>query len=107
MPKYVLQSYFHFLISPFYPLKEDDEPTYLGVTFDKRQTWKPHLQEAETRARRKLALMRKLAGSTWGPDKRTLQIVYEGAIRPHLEYGAEARPPNQLYSQCIRCTIRP
>ena len=73
-----------------YPLKEDDEPTYLGVTFDKRQTWKPHLQEAETRARRKLALMRKLAGSTWGADERTLRTVYEGAVRPHLEYGSAA-----------------
>ena len=72
------------------PLKEDDQPTYLGVTFDKRQTWKPHLQEAETRARRKLALMRKLAGSTWGADEKTLRTVYEGTVRPHLEYGAAA-----------------
>ena len=28
-----------------YPLKDDDGPTYLGVNFDKRQIWKPHLQE--------------------------------------------------------------
>ena len=73
-----------------YPLREDDQPTYLGVTFDKKQTWKPHLQEAETRARRKLALMRKLAGSTWGADEKTLKTVYEGTVRPHLEYGAAA-----------------
>ena len=73
-----------------YPLKEDDQPTYLGVTFDKKQTWKPHLQEAETRARRKLALMRKLAGSTWGANEKTLKTVYEGTVRPHLEYGAAA-----------------
>ena len=73
-----------------YPLREDDQPTYLGVTFDKKQTWKPHLQEAETRARRKLALMRKLAGSSWGADEKTLKAVYEGTVRPHLEYGAAA-----------------
>ena len=55
-----------------------------GISFDKRQTWKPHHQEAETRARRKLA------GSTWGDDERTLRTVYEGAVRPHLEYSAAA-----------------
>ena len=32
--------------------------------------------------------MRKLAGSTWGADERSLRTVYEDAIRPHLEYGA-------------------
>ena len=38
-------------------LKQDDEPTYLGVTYDKKQTWKPHIQKAETKAKRKLALL--------------------------------------------------
>ena len=67
-----------------YPLNDDDGPTYLGVNFDKRQIWKPHLQESETAARRKLAFMRKLAGSTWGADERTRCTVYEDADRPHL-----------------------
>ena len=71
-------------------LKQDDEPTYLGVTYDKKQTWKPHIQKAETKAKRKLALLRKLAGSTWGANERTLRTVYEGSIRPHLEYGSAA-----------------
>ena len=31
------------------PLKEDQEATYLGVTLDKRQTWKPHIAKAEAR----------------------------------------------------------
>ncbi|KAK7101783.1 hypothetical protein V1264_020112 [Littorina saxatilis] len=46
------------------PLREDEEATYLGVTFDRRQTWKPHIAQAETKARRKLAILRKLAGTT-------------------------------------------
>ena len=71
-------------------LKQDDEPNYLGITFDKRQTWKPHLQAAETKSKRKLALMRKLTGSTWGANEKTLKTVYQGSVRPHLEYGATA-----------------
>ncbi|XP_070173778.1 uncharacterized protein [Littorina saxatilis] len=69
------------------PLRNDDEPTYLGVTFDKRLTWKPQIQKAENKARRKLAIMRKLAGTNWGASEKTL---YEGTVRPQLEYGAPA-----------------
>ena len=71
-------------------LKQDDEPNYLGITYDKRQTWKPHLQAAETKSKRKLALMRKLTGSTWGANEKTLKTVYQGSVRPYLEYGATA-----------------
>ena len=44
-------------------LQHTDSATYLGITFDKRQTWKTHISRAEAKARRKLALLRKLAGT--------------------------------------------
>jgi ribonuclease HI len=72
------------------PLRSEDEATYLGVTFDKKQTWKPHIQQAEAKARRKLAIMRKLAGTSWGANENILKRVYQGAVRPHLEYGSSA-----------------
>ena len=50
-------------------LKEEDEATYLCVTFDKRLTWKPHTLRTERKARKKLAIMRKLAGTTWGANE--------------------------------------
>jgi len=40
-------------------LKEEDQATYLCVTFDKRLTWKPHTLSTEGKARKKLAIMRK------------------------------------------------
>ena len=80
------------------PLKEDEEATYLGVTFDKRMTWKPHITKAETKARRKLAILRKLAGTTWGANEKTLKTVYQGSVRPHLEYGSTA------WSTCAKTT---
>ena len=67
-----------------------DEQTYLGVTYDKRLTWKQHIQCAETKARRKLNVMRKLAGTTWGASEKILKQVYQSTVRPHLEYGASA-----------------
>ena len=58
-------------------MKEEDEVNYLGVTFDKRLTWKPHTLRTEGKARNKLAIMRKLAGTTWGANEQILKTVYE------------------------------
>jgi ribonuclease HI/endonuclease/exonuclease/phosphatase family metal-dependent hydrolase len=71
-------------------LQFEDQQTYLGVTFDKRLTWKQHIENAEATARRKLSIMRKLAGTQWGANEKILKTVYQGAVRPHLEYGSSA-----------------
>ena len=70
------------------PLKLEDQQTYLGVTFDKRMTWKQHIQNAEAKARRKLNIMRKLAGTHWGANEKILKTIYQGSVRPYLEYGS-------------------
>ena len=75
------------------PLREDKQPTYLGVTFDDRLTWKHHINKAATKARRKLAILRKLSGTTWGANEKILSKVYQQGIRPHLEYGSTAWCP--------------
>ena len=69
-------------------LAEDKSPTYLGITFDKRLTWKHQIQTAEVKAKTRLALMRRLAGTSWGADLLTLKKVYTGYVRPAIEYGA-------------------
>ena len=72
------------------PLKYEVQQTYLGITFDKRLTWKQQIQNGETKARKKLNIMRKLAGTKWGANGKTLRQVYLGTVRPHLEYGSSA-----------------
>ena len=64
-------------------LQHTDSATYFGITFDKRQNWKTHISRAEAKARRKLALLRKLAGTQWGAAETVLRNVYIGTIRPH------------------------
>nr|KAG5710959.1 hypothetical protein BaRGS_013693 [Batillaria attramentaria] len=68
----------------------DDTPTYLGVRLDRRLTWNPQAQSMESKASRRLALMKKLAGTTWGAHSNILRRVYTGAVRPILEYGSTA-----------------
>ena len=71
-------------------IKMEDQQTYLGVTYDKRLTWNHHITQAEMKARRKLNIMRKLAGTEWGSNEQVLKSVYQGAVRPHLEYGSNS-----------------
>ena len=44
----------------------------------------------EGKARKMLAIMRKLAGTTWGANEQILKTVYEGSVRPVLEYSSTA-----------------
>ena len=66
---------------------QDKTPTYLGVTFDSRMTWKSHIMKCTTRAKLRIALMKKLSGSSWGADYRIQKRLYTGRVRPVLEYG--------------------
>ena len=59
-------------------------------TFDKRLTWKQQTETAEAIAKVLLALMKKVAGTTWGADIVTLRRLYSCRARPVLEYGMTA-----------------
>ena len=51
-------------------------------------TWKQHITSAEAKARRKMNIMRKFAGTKWGANEKIFKSVYQGNVRPHLEYGS-------------------
>ncbi|PVD32812.1 hypothetical protein C0Q70_08259 [Pomacea canaliculata] len=53
------------------PLTLEDQQTYLRVTFDKRLTWKQHILKRRSKSQKKADIMRKLAGNTGAPTKRS------------------------------------
>ena len=69
-------------------LEKNDNPTYLGVTFDPRLTWRNQIDNAQKKGIQRLALMKKLAGSDWGANHSILKKTYTSYIRPTLEYGS-------------------
>ena len=71
-------------------LPAEENPRYLGITFDQRLTWKPQVDKAECNSKLRLTLMKKLAGTSWGADATTLKRLYTGRVRPTLEYGITA-----------------
>jgi len=73
-----------------HPVPQVETPTFLGATLDSRLTWKSHIEAVEKRAYKKLSLMKKLAGTSWGANGKILRQVYTGAVRPITEYASSS-----------------
>ena len=71
-------------------LRKEDNPRYLGVTFDPRLTWKQQTEEIQRKGMRRTAFMKKLAGTSWGANMTVLKKAYVGYVRPAVEYGIAA-----------------
>ncbi|GFS18807.1 RNA-directed DNA polymerase from mobile element jockey-like [Elysia marginata] len=71
-------------------LREEPSPTYRGVTFDKRLTWKALTDKCQKSGILRTGLLRRLAGTQWGADMKVLKTVYTGYVRPVLEHGSSA-----------------
>ena len=63
---------------------------FLGVIFDKRLTWRAHIQYVVNPCNKRMNLLRAVSGNDWGADKRTLLTLYRTLIRLVVDYGSIA-----------------
>ena len=63
--------------------------TFLGMMFDSRLTWKPHLDNIVTKCNKRLNVLKCIVGSDWGSDTQSLLLLFRTLIRPILDYGCE------------------
>ncbi|GFT15572.1 probable RNA-directed DNA polymerase from transposon BS [Trichonephila clavipes] len=82
-----------------YNIKRVIFPTYLGVTLDSELRFTKHIEQTTIKALRKLNILRKLCGTTWGARPRTLKNAYSSIIRPVLEYAAPIWAPSSVSSK--------
>ena len=54
-------------------LQKNDNPTYLGVTFDTSLTWNKQTEKCLKRGMQRTALIKKMAGSKWGANHNILK----------------------------------
>ncbi|KAJ3612161.1 hypothetical protein NHX12_020438 [Muraenolepis orangiensis] len=68
-------------------LEVQQAPKYLGVRLDRTLSFKQHLEEVKAKVTSRVALLRRLAGTTWGASAKTLRISQAGSgiLRPSLE----------------------
>ena len=72
------------------PLEVAQMTKYLGVTLDKKLSWSNHIESVAEKATKRLCILRRLTGATWGASQDVLAATYKTYIRPLLEYGSEA-----------------
>ena len=77
-----------------------EETRYLGLVFDSRLTWVPHLKYIKSACQRVLSLLRVLAHTSWGADRDTLLLLHRVLILSKLEYGCE------VYSSATEARLR-
>ena len=79
-------------------IKLDKTPKLLGVTFDTMFCFGPHIRNTVTKAKKKLNILKSLAGSSWGCEKEIILLTYKSIVRSVLEYGS------QIWSPIIKLT---
>ena len=67
-------------------LKMANSAKYLGIIFDNKLTWTEHIKYIEEKCKKRLNLMRSIAGNTWGASKKSLLTIYRALIRSILDY---------------------
>jgi len=73
-----------------------EETKFLGVLFDRKLSFKPHIQQLRNKCNKALNILKVVAHTEWGADRDTLLHLYRALIRSKLDYGCtvygSARP---------------
>ncbi|XP_042906414.1 uncharacterized protein [Parasteatoda tepidariorum] len=67
-------------------MPHDKNPKYLGFIVDPEFHCNRHIDSLVNRIRRRLNILKYIAGRDWGADSATLRTTYTALVRPILEY---------------------
>lgn len=70
------------------PIPNVTSAKYLGLWFDQKLTWKPHILALIQNCNLKLNLLKKIGGTRFGAHRTTLLQLYNSLIRSKLDYGS-------------------
>ncbi|WP_435336452.1 hypothetical protein, partial [Klebsiella pneumoniae] len=77
-----------------------EQTRFLGLIFDSRLTWVPHLRYIKVACIKAMRLLRVLSHTSWGADRKTLLFLYKSLILSKLDYGSE------IYSSATDARLR-
>ena len=63
------------------------EAKFLGITFDQKLSFLSHIKQLKASCQKALNILRVVAHTDWGADKKTLLTLYRALIRSKLDYG--------------------
>ena len=64
------------------------EVKFLGLIFDKKLTFLPHIKYLKNKCLKALNLLKVVSRTDWGGDRKTLLHLYRSLIRSKLDYGS-------------------
>ena len=70
------------------PIEVAEEVKFLGLLWDSKMTFAPHIRELKKKCTKSLNLMKVVAHTKWGGDRVTLLRLYRALIRSQLDYGS-------------------
>lgn len=73
---------------------------FLGIIFDRKLTWRPHIDYLRQTCFKTLNLLKTLSHHKWGADTNVLLRIYRTLIRSKLDYGSVA------YSTCSKFYLK-
>ena len=68
------------------PITFQNKCTLLGVVFDSKMTWKPHIDFLVDKTKKRLNLMKCVSGARWGANSNVLLTLYKALILSHIDY---------------------
>ena len=69
------------------PIKTKTEAKFLGIIFDQKLSFIPHIKDLKQKCLKAMNILRVLGHTDWGADKETLLKLYRTLIRSKLDYG--------------------
>ncbi|GFY10547.1 RNase H domain-containing protein [Trichonephila clavipes] len=73
---------------------------FLGVIFDRRLTFLPHILQLRKRCEKSLNLLKELSNTSWGADRTSLLRVYQEIVLSRIDYGCV------VYGSACNSTLR-
>ncbi len=64
------------------------EYKFLGVIFDKKLSFIPHINNLKKKCQKALNILKVVAHSDWGADRKVLLRLYRSLVRSKLDYGS-------------------
>ena len=77
-----------------------EETRFLGLHFDRRLTWVPHLKLLKARCLEAISILKVLSHTSWGADRQMLLKLYKALILSKILYGCE------IYSSATSANLK-
>ena len=69
------------------PIQFVKEAKFLGLIWDTKRTFEPHIKYLKARCQKALNVLKVLSRTEWGADQTTLLKLYRSLVRSKLDYG--------------------